>query len=199
MSSDSRRNPMKHDWVSQEDRRRFLKAACLAGPLVSLAATGPCRGQSSFLTTEDRVAVALMNFNLGFHCVQSVFEVYAEDYGIDPKLARRLVAGLAGGSTVGGECGVVSAAYLVLGLGFARAVPAHGDTDREAELFDRIREFVSRFRARHGSINCRELLGIDVFSPEGRAEGLERNLFATRCPLFIEDGIKILEDVSRSG
>lgn len=141
------------------------------------------------------MAVALMNFEMGFHCSQSVFEAYAEEFGISPVLARRLAAGLAGGSTVGGECGAVAAAYLVLSLRHARRIPAHGDVSRELELFDRIRKLVAAFRKRHGSINCRELLGVDVFTPEGHREGLRRNLFADRCPEHIRSAIEILEQL----
>jgi C_GCAxxG_C_C family probable redox protein len=137
-----------------------------------------------------------MHFKMGFHCSQSVLEVYAEEFGIDPMVARRIAAALAGGSAVGGECGAISSGYLVLGLRYGRVVPAHGDVEKERALFDRVKRFVDEFKKRHGSINCHELLGIDVFTKTGRAEGLRANLFATRCPHFIRDAITILDELS---
>jgi C_GCAxxG_C_C family probable redox protein len=134
-----------------------------------------------------------MHFKMGFHCSQSVFQAYSEDFGIDENLARRLTAALAGGSTVGGECGAVSSGYLVLGLKHASTMPAHGNIEREEELFTRVRQFVEEFKKRHGSINCRQLLGVDVFTAEGRAEGMRKNLFASKCPNFIRDAITILD------
>jgi C_GCAxxG_C_C family probable redox protein len=136
-----------------------------------------------------------MRFGNGFHCSQSLLEAYAEDFGLDPHLARRLASALAGGSTVGGECGAVASGYLVLGLRHGNTFPAYGDVDKEAELFGRVERFVDEFKKRHGAINCRELLGVDAFTPEGREEGLRKNLFVTRCPNFIRDAITILDSL----
>jgi C_GCAxxG_C_C family probable redox protein len=136
-----------------------------------------------------------MRFREGFHCSQSVFEAYAADFDLDPQLARRLAAALAGGSTVGGECGVVGSAYLVLGLKYAGDRAAHGDTEREDRLWSRVRQFLSEFRKRNGAITCVELLGVDAFSREGREEALRKNLFVKRCPKYIRDGIEILDSL----
>jgi hypothetical protein len=97
---------------------------------------------------------------------------------------------------VGGECGAVSAGYLVLGLKHAGTMPTFGDVEKERALFDRIRRFVKEFRERHGALSCRELLGIDVFTAEGLAEGRRRGLFRERCPRYVRDAITILESAS---
>lgn len=151
--------------------------------------------QSTPLNTEDRVALAMMHFRTGFHCSQCVLAAYADDLGIDEELALRLAAGLAGGSTVGGECGAIGAGYIILGLRHARLEPSFGDTSREEELFGRIRRFVAEFRKRHHSIDCVELLETDVCTAEGRAKALEANLFITRCPHYIHDAIEILDSL----
>jgi C_GCAxxG_C_C family probable redox protein len=182
-------------------RRTFLAAACCLGPALG---SGNAHWEpqdkgsdttSPFLKTEDRITLALMRFREGFHCSQSVFEAYAADYDLDPQLARRLAAALAGGSTVGGECGVVGSAYLVLGLKYAGDRAAHGHTEREDRLWSRVRQFLSEFRKRNGAITCVELLGVDAFSREGREEALRKNLFVTRCPKYIRDGVEILDSL----
>jgi C_GCAxxG_C_C family probable redox protein len=180
-------------------RRAFLAGVCSLGPGLRLA-HAVCQNNkgepgSALLKTEDRVFLAQMRFREGFHCSQSVFEAYALDFGLDPEMARRLAAALAGGSTVGGECGVVGSAYLVLGLRYAGYGPAHGDTEREDRLWSRVRRFLADFKKRNGAITCRELLGVDAFSREGREEALRNNLFVTRCPKYIRDGIEILESL----
>lgn len=147
------------------------------------------------LTVDDRVHLAVSRFEQGFHCSQSVLAAYA-DGGLSEEGALKMGAALAGGSTVGGECGAVAAGYLVLGLKHGRTVPAFGDVEKEKELFDRIRRFVEEFRKRHGALTCRELLGVDVFTPEGLAEGRHRGLFRERCPRYVRDAITILESVS---
>jgi C_GCAxxG_C_C family probable redox protein len=182
-------------------RRRFLASLCaicpaaISGRQVGAVSSNQAAQLSSFLTTEDRVALALMRFKGGYHCSQSVFAAYAEEFELDTDLALKMAAGLAGGSTVGGECGTVSAGYLILGLKHGRVIAAGGDVEREKELFGRIKQLVESFRTKHGSINCRELLGIDVFTKEGHQEGLRRNLYATRCTNYIRDAITIIDSL----
>lgn len=184
-------------------RRQFL-ARWSVCPWIALAAgcavpeadvDGGEAASSSSRTTEDRVELALRRFLGGFHCSQSVLEAYAADFGLDPELARRIAVGLAGGSTVGGECGAVAGAYLVLGLRHGRTTPAYGDVERETELWDRVRSFVAEFERRHGALNCRELLGVDAFSRDGYEEASRRNLFRTRCPNFVRDAVTILDSL----
>jgi C_GCAxxG_C_C family probable redox protein len=179
---------------SPAGRREFLAGI---GSLATLGRPGPgdgSRAQSgSLLSPEQRAEVAVMNFENGFHCAQAVLEAYAEDHGLDPMLARRMGAALAGGSTVGGECGAVAAGYLVLGMRHGLTRPTFGDTRQEEELFGRLRRFVAGFKERHGALTCRELLGIDVFTPEGREEGQRRGLFRTRCPQQVRDVVDLLE------
>jgi C_GCAxxG_C_C family probable redox protein len=187
--------------LSQADRRRFLAAACSLAPALALADSLPqleeraSESPSASIPTEARVDRALRQFGMGFHCAQSVLEAYAADFGIDPMVARRMANALAGGSGIGGECGAVASGYLVLGLRHGSTTPAHGDVDKEVELFSRISRFVEEFKKRHGAITCRELLGVDVFTKEGREEALRKDLFTTRCPNYIRDAIVIVDSL----
>lgn len=169
--------------------------ACLAAREAA-AADAPAQRTGSEgplpLTVEDRLYLAASRFEQGFHCAQSVLAAYADE-GLSEEAALKMGAALAGGSTVGGECGAVAAGYLVLGLRHARTVPAFGDVEKERELFDRIRRLVEEFRKRNGAITCRELLGVDVFTPEGLTEGRRRGLFRERCPRYVRDVVTILE------
>ena len=186
-------------------RRRRLVTMALAWPACLVAARTAAAGEAGArpaspdeplpLTADDRVYLAVSRFEQGFHCAQSVLAAYS-DVGLSEEAALKMGAALAGGSTVGGECGAVAAGYLVLGLRHARTVPTFGEVEKEKELFDRIRRFVEEFRKRHGAITCRELLGVDVFTKEGLAEGRQRGLFRERCPRYVRDAITILESVS---
>lgn len=176
-------------------RRRVLATGCLL-----CAATGKTLGRcpqeastDSWLTVEDRVALALLRFRSGFHCAQSVLETYADELGIPPETARKLGAPLAGGGGVEGPCGAVSAGLLVLGRRHAGLTPSFGDPEREPALWERVRQFAGEFHRRHGSWRCQELLGVDPLTAEGRCAALEQNLFEKRCPEFIRDAITLLE------
>jgi hypothetical protein len=67
--------------------------------------------------------------------------------------------------------------------------------DKEAELFGRISRFVAEFKKRHGAITCRELLGVDLFTKEGREQALRKDLIMTRCPNYIRDAITIVDSL----
>ena len=90
--------------LERPERRQLLACALSVGSVLALGSSfnQHQRDETLSLTTEDRIALALMRFKMGFHCSQSLFEVYAEEFGIDPMVARRVAAALAGGSTVGG-------------------------------------------------------------------------------------------------
>jgi C_GCAxxG_C_C family probable redox protein len=147
------------------------------------------------LTCEQRVAVALTQFEAGFHCSQSVLEAYVDDFGLDPIAMRKMGAAIAGGSTAGGECGAVASGYLILGLRHGTGQPTACQPGFEQALVSRLRQFVAEFRRRNGAITCRELLGIDVFDRVQWEAGQRRRIFATRCPGFIRDAITILEEL----
>ena len=197
-------DPKLQDATStRADRRQFLANWTLC-PLIAFAAGcaaadgergGGKTTSSPPRTTEDRVELALKRFQGGFHCSQAVLEAYAADFGLDVELARRIAAGLAGGSTVGGECGAVASGYLVLSLKHARVTPAYGDVEQENELWNRVRRFVGEFEQRHGALTCRELLGVDAFAREGYEEALRKDLFKTRCPNYVRDAITILDSL----
>ncbi len=58
-----------------------------------------------------------------------------------------------------------------------------------------MREFARRFKARYGTILCRELLGCDISTPEGRNLAKEKGLFAELCPQLVRDAAEIVEQM----
>ena len=112
---------------------------------------------------ENRIETAVSRFAEGFNCSQAVFSAYAE--GLETETALKIASGFGGGmGRMAETCGAVTGAMMVLGLRFGAASP-----DREAKelIYARIREFADRFKARNGSLDCRDLLGCDISTPEG--------------------------------
>ena len=135
-------------------------------------------------------AVAL--FQQGCSCSQAVLGVFAEELGLPRELAFKVAAGFGGGlGRLGGTCGVVSGAVMVLGLRHGGTVA--GDRAAKEETYERVREFVRRFQARHGSSVCRELLGCDLSTPAGLQRAKEQKLTATLCPYFVASAVEILQ------
>ena len=144
-----------------------------------------------------RAELAVERFKEGFHCSQAVLEAWADECSLDPLQARRIATPLAGGSGLGGECGALTGAFLVMGArwGVSRA----GDDEGFLAVMSRVRELARQFKSLHGAVNCSELLGLDVFSEAGYREFQERNLKITQCVKYVEDVMGLLEEALSGG
>ncbi len=137
---------------------------------------------------------ALVCYGDGFSCSQAVLASYAEQFGLDRELALKLACGFGGGmGSMGETCGSVTGAFMVIGL-------KHGKIDKKdkqakKKTNDLVREFVRCFKSLHGSIKCNDLLGVDMGTREGAKLARDKKLYTSRCPRFIRDAIKILDDI----
>ena len=137
---------------------------------------------------------AAEQFRAGFNCSQAVFKQYAEEYGVDSQSALKIACGFGGGmGRMGFTCGAVTGAIMVLGL--ATCGPDPTATATKVRTYGLVQSFVEQFTARHGSTLCRELLGCEIGTPEGHAEAVQRGLFESKCPGFVEDAIDIVEEM----
>jgi hypothetical protein len=85
---------------------------------------------------------------------------------------------------------------MVLGLAHATQEPGNGPA-RQA-TYTATRTLLGRFRERHGSISCRELLGVDIGTIEGRERAMREGLFATRCPVFVREAAELAAELVRA-
>ena len=141
---------------------------------------------------EDAVAC----FKEGYNCSQAVLAAYAESFGLDRRTALRLSSAFGGGiARTGGTCGAVTGALMVIGLhcGKKGEPPFEGKNDACAMGG----KFLKEFRARHDSVQCRELLRCDVGKEEGMEHAKKENLFALLCPKFVESAAQILDEMLR--
>ena len=81
---------------------------------------------------------------------------------------------------------------MVLGLKYGRASPTR---EAKEDIYSRIREFANRFKARNGSLVCKDLLACDISTAEGHELAREKNVVATTCPKFVRDVVEILEEL----
>ncbi len=54
---------------------------------------------------------------------------------------------------------------------------------------------IARFTARRGAVKCRDLLGCDIGTPEGRTKVDELKLHQTECEDFVRDAAALLEEL----
>ncbi len=135
---------------------------------------------------------ALDLFARQFNCTQAVLAAYGPDEGLDEARCLMLAAPFGGGiGRLGETCGAVTGAIMVLGLRYGGATTA--DPQAKAALYERVRDFVARFKVRNASIICRDLLGCDLSTPEGWQQAQDRKVHQTVCPKFVRDVAEILD------
>jgi C_GCAxxG_C_C family probable redox protein len=131
--------------------------------------------------------IAVTRFHQGFNCSQSVLVAFAPQLGLDESQALKLASPFGGGVARRAQtCGAVTGALMALGLARGADTPAGKEA---AYLLGQ--EFLQRFESRHATILCRELLGCDISTPEGRQQALEQGAFTTLCPQFVRDAAEI--------
>jgi C_GCAxxG_C_C family probable redox protein len=139
-----------------------------------------------------RPAKAVAHFRANCNCAQAILMAYGPSVGLTEDLARDLGAPMGGGLAMSGStCGAAAAASLVLGLeASSSGMPEDAAKDR---AYVRAAEFLSNFGAVHGAVNCRDLIGKDLSTPEGREKARGEGVFETTCPRFVEGAGRILD------
>lgn len=139
---------------------------------------------------------ARKQFEKGFSCAPSVLSAYSEQFGLGEELALKIACGFGGGiGRMGRTCGAVTGAVMVIGLKHGQASPADEASRRETHKL--VKEFIDRFTALHGSVECRELIGYDLSNSAGLKSARESGVFENRCHGFVYDAGRILEDILR--
>ncbi len=145
----------------------------------------------------DPIEKALARFREGYACSQAVLSAFAGEFGLPDDLALRLSATFGGGmGRLGEVCGAVTGAFMVLGLK-AGNVTAEDRASKE-RAYGLVNEFVNRFRDRHETIICRELLGCELGTPEGMQRAKEGQLFTTVCLRVVQDAAEIVSRLLES-
>ena len=133
-------------------------------------------------------------FNEGFSCSQAVFSTYAVDMGLNREIALKISQAFGGGMGQMGEtCGAVTGAFMVVGLKYGRK--RADDDEAKIKTYKLVKEFTEKFKARNGTIICRELLGCDIGTAEGEKIAKNEKLFSSVCPGFVRDAVEILEEI----
>ncbi len=103
----------------------------------------------------------------GCNCAQAVLLALADEAGISSALACRVACGFGGGMRCGGLCGAFTGAVMAIGLALGNDAPE--DAEKRDECYAAVIEFNRRCKERFGTLVCRELLGADSSTPEGKA------------------------------
>lgn len=109
-----------------------------------------------------RVEQAVDNFMQGYGCCQSVVAAFADLYGLDDTMAKRIAAGFGGGvGRMRMMCGAVSALVILVGLDCGQTEGS--DREGKSACYRVVQQLLERSRQQNGSIICAELLGLNGY------------------------------------
>lgn len=132
-------------------------------------------------------------FSEKFHCSQAVLAAFAEDFDISEEQALKLGGCFGGGMCKGEVCGACTGALMVLGLKFSQTEV--GDIKSKQRTNAAAEQFLERFESENGSYICKDLLGCDLATEQGKEYAREQNLFTEFCPQMVASAVKIAENI----
>ena len=141
-----------------------------------------------------RREMAMANFMKGYNCSQSVVLAFADMLPVKESDLLKMASSFGGGmGRLREVCGSVSGMFIVIGLLYGYDGPETGPV--KAEHYKRVQELAHRFEEKHGSIVCRELLGLNVKREAPTPEARTKEYYKKRpCPEIIGDAAEILEE-----
>lgn len=134
---------------------------------------------------------ALHRFEHGHSCAQAVFSALAEGLGMDYSMAVKVSCGFGGGmGRMAGTCGAVTGGMMAMGLRYGGV-----DAGPKEKTYELVREFANRFKARHGSLECKALLDCDISTPDGLEYSRKQDLHSKVCTNLVRDAADIAEEL----
>ena len=128
----------------------------------------------------------------GYNCAQAVLYSACDRLRFDKDTALKLACGFGAGMAREEEvCGAVSGAILAIGLRHGRG--ENEDRAKTEETYARTREFIEAFKARHGTLICRELIRCDLRTAEGQRFFKENDLIHHTCAACVQTAQELVE------
>lgn len=117
--------------------------------------------------------IALLYFNNGFNCAESVLMAVGEELRLDGFQAQRLATGFgAGVARQGYICGCLTGATMAVGLAVGRV---EGSDEASKELvYEIVGRIFAEFSKRLHVIDCRQLTGLDFNASDASPDELQK-------------------------
>ena len=116
-------------------------------------------------------------FSKGYYCSQAVLAAFSEELGISKELALKVASCFGGGMCKAEVCGACTGAILALGLKYG--MYKDGDFESKQASNTNTVRFLDEFAQQNGSYICRELLGYDISSDEGKHRHVKMGFLQT--------------------
>ena len=137
------------------------------------------------------------NFLSGYNCAQSVLLTIAKRYKVRSALIPKIATGFGSGiGRCGSVCGALTGGVMAIGMRCGTNKPSRRERERCYELTEKL---FARFKDRHGTILCRDLIGYNLSEAEERRRATDENVFEKKCPDFVRTVIVTLMDLGAAG
>ena len=154
----------------------------------------------NFMTEQEidkRVELAVENFMAGYGCCQSVGAAFADLYGLDDTLAKKVAAGFGGGvGRLRMMCGAVSGIVMLVGLDCGQTEGS--DREGKSACYKVVQELLAKSKAENGSLICAEILGLKGYTKAENsyvASARTAEYYKTRpCAAKVESAARIFAD-----
>ena len=144
-----------------------------------------------------RREAAMENFRKGYNCSQSIVLAFADILPVDRTMLLRLASSFGGGmGRLREVCGSVTGMFMIAGLLYGYDGPETGQV--KADHYAGIQELAHQFEEKHGTIVCREMLGLSVRHDVPVPEARTAEYYKKRpCAEIIGDAAEILDQYIR--
>jgi C_GCAxxG_C_C family probable redox protein len=145
---------------------------------------------------KSKEEIAVESFGEGLNCAQSVVVSFADEMNFDRNLGLSMSCGFGGGmGRLQETCGAATGAFMILGVHTCKKLT---DIKQRKEVtYAGIQEFSEKFKAIHGTMNCKSLINCDLRTEEGHRYLKEHNLSKTVCEKCITDAVRIIEEITK--
>lgn len=141
---------------------------------------------------ENRSDKASEKFLNGCNCAQAILCSFCDVTGIDEETSMKLASSFGGGmGRLREVCGAVTSMFMIAGLIKGYTVP--GDDIGKTRQYQLVQELAKKFKDRHGTIICRELLGLDSEDNPIPSKRTPEYYASRPCENFIRTAAEIIE------
>jgi len=135
------------------------------------------------------------NFPTGrpYNCCESVLLALKDHLDVDANVIPKIGTAIGAGVSLNGLlCGSISSVMMAIGLKYGRT----SSEENPQPTWNIADQYLSEFRERFGAVNCRQLTGLNVKTPEGLKEYFAKvhdHACVERLKFAVEKAINILE------
>ena len=133
------------------------------------------------------------DFHVKYNCAQTVLLAFCEDLGMEEALALKISTGFGGGMRQGEVCGAVTGGIMAIGLKYGQSNA--NEMEAKTNTNKIVKEFCDKFKAKNGTICCRDLINCNLGEEKGMNYANETGAFKNICPKMIKDSVDLLESL----